>query len=313
MAILTKPSHNPHMRVAFISDLHIDVCPKNEAIFPKLVIAVQHAAPDLFVLAGDVANTASHLALALSHFSNLDCPRYFVPGNHDVWIESHRSARKGFDSAHKHDSILPQICCENGFHYLPASPTIIGKIAFIGTIGWYNYTMADSRLRHVFSLQDYEKGDFRDANYRLGQWMDCQNGVWLRKSDNQTWFQRRSKLSAPEVFELHFSRVSQDLSNVAPRAQSLVAITHTLPFVECLGRSEVPDPFDAYQGSTRLGAKLVEVAQKIPVTCVCAHKHRPFFGQIQGIRVLRSPLGYLDTFKGDLLDKAMQCVSIFEV
>lgn len=44
------------MRIAFTSDIHIDVTARNAELLPYLADAVTRLAPDVFVIAGDAAN-----------------------------------------------------------------------------------------------------------------------------------------------------------------------------------------------------------------------------------------------------------------
>jgi 3',5'-cyclic AMP phosphodiesterase CpdA len=76
---------------AFTSDLYVDVTRTNRALLPHLANAAERAVPDIFVIAGDVANTAGSVDEALGAFGGLRCRKLSVPGNHDVWVESQRS------------------------------------------------------------------------------------------------------------------------------------------------------------------------------------------------------------------------------
>ena len=125
----------PIMRIAFTSDIHADLTQQNRLLVPHLVRVVESLAPDVFAIAGDVANTAAGLESTLTAFSALSCQKLLVPGNHDVWVESRRSVRKGRDSRHKHDTALPMICGNTSFTFLPGRPVVLGDVALVGSLG----------------------------------------------------------------------------------------------------------------------------------------------------------------------------------
>lgn len=106
------------MRIAFTSDLHADVGARNAAALPWAARAAAALAPDVFVLAGDAANDLAALDRTLAAFEALPARKLFVPGNHDLWIESNKSLRRGQDSWHKYVRAIPDVCARRGFHSL---------------------------------------------------------------------------------------------------------------------------------------------------------------------------------------------------
>src|SRR6516164_4976965 len=56
------------MRVAFTSDLHIDITAQNRKLLPYLAEEIERLSPDALVLAGDIANTLSGWDVALQAF-----------------------------------------------------------------------------------------------------------------------------------------------------------------------------------------------------------------------------------------------------
>jgi 3',5'-cyclic AMP phosphodiesterase CpdA len=46
-----------NMKIATTSDIHSDITPQNLKLIPFLAAQVERLAPDVFVLAGDIANT----------------------------------------------------------------------------------------------------------------------------------------------------------------------------------------------------------------------------------------------------------------
>lgn len=90
------------MKIAYTSDLHTDIILNNKNLIPYLVKRIEEINPDVFIIAGAVANTLYELNIALSEFCRLNCIKVMIPGNHDVWIESNNAVKKGKDSFYKY-------------------------------------------------------------------------------------------------------------------------------------------------------------------------------------------------------------------
>jgi len=151
------------MRIAFTSDLHCDVTAQNRKLLPYLVDQMAQLAPDAVVLAGDIANTLIGWHETLRLFQPLAVPKLIVPGNHDIWIESKSALRRSQDSAWKYNVALPAIAAEYGCHYLPNDPVVLDGVGFVGSLGWYDYSLRDRRLDGVVGIRQYDEGVFIDS------------------------------------------------------------------------------------------------------------------------------------------------------
>lgn len=303
----------PPLSVAFLSDLHCDITPANRTLLGHLRDAVERVAPDVLALVGDLANDLDGWTEALESFSTLPCRKLVAPGNHDVWVESKTAVRQRKDSWWKHDVALSAAASRCDFHYLPGAPRVIDDVAFAGSLGWYDYSLRDPRLEQVYTMRDYDAGEFRDPRHRQGIWNDVTAAAWLRDPEASDWRRRRQESSAREVFEKLLALLQSDIRAIPDNARCLVALVHTNPFVECLSRGDEPDPFDAYEGSERIGRLLAEQARNRPVYCLCGHRHRKLDLRIHGVRVLRSPVGYLENFEGDHAELARNVVGTLMV
>lgn len=281
------------MRIAFCSDLHADVTPQNRALVPLLAEEVARRSPEVLVLAGDCANTLAVLEEVLAAF-RVTAPRLlFVPGNHDLWIESNKGLRRGQDSWRKYTEAIPEVCARQGFVSLPGHPFVQDGVGFVGSVGWYDYSLADPRLAGIVCEPEYDRGEFEYPPGRPTIWSDTRNAVWLRDGRAPDWRERQHRLRPPSVFGRIFEQWEKDVAAV-DSAGSLVCVLHTSPFAECLERKPLPDPFDAYEGSARLGEVLArEAGRGRRVTCIAGHRHRVLEMEVRGVRVLRSPVGYL--------------------
>lgn len=95
---------------------------------------------DVLILAGDIFHFKQQFLIdCLKLFDTFGGDKLFVAGNHDLWTNSS-------DSLVLYEKILPKIVNQSGFHYLDQKPFIKGKVGFVGSVGWYDYSFKDSSL-----------------------------------------------------------------------------------------------------------------------------------------------------------------------
>mgnify|MGYP001823755483 CR=1 FL=1 len=133
---------------------------------------------------------------------------------------------------------------------------------------------------------------------------------WLRQPDSPDWRRRRERLTTPEVFERVFDLLRTKVGEVLDQTEQLIAVLHTTPFSACVNSTTTPDPFAAYGGSDKLGELLVELSTARQVHCLCGHQHSPIDVTVNGVRVLRSPVGYLHGPPSDCAGKAEEALGI---
>lgn len=124
------------MRIGLISDLHVDI---NEA-FPILELTAETAgmqSVDALVIAGDISETQDQTIKAVERLQSMcPFPVYYVPGNHDMWNKNCPERRtEEIDRIYRED---PH--CLSGRHIILEKDG--RKLALIGDLGWYDYTMA---------------------------------------------------------------------------------------------------------------------------------------------------------------------------
>jgi predicted phosphohydrolase len=298
------------MKIAFTSDVHYDISPQNREFLPHLLDAVMRQSPDVFVIAGDIANSLPAMDEALSLFGGLSCRKLMVPGNHDLWVST-TAARKGKDSWHKYTSAIPEVCRKHGFESIASDPIVIDSIGFVGSVGWYDFSLRDRRLDDVYSRDDYDLGVLMDKRFETGIWNDMRFTHWLRHPDSPDWRRRKMTMTAPEVFERVLDFFGRKVAEILDRTEGLVAVIHTTPFAACMRRTTNPDPFDAYGGSERLGKLLLELSAARRIYCLCGHAHHPPLDMtVEGVRVLRAPVGYLFDPPEDYAQKARDMLGI---
>ncbi len=268
--------------------MHVDITANNRILSRYIFEYLEILQPDIFVIAGDLANSLGELGETLQLFSELPCLKVMVPGNHDLWIESNHAVRKGRDSFDKYYQTIPELCAEYGFVYPIRQSYVIEDVVIVGTVGWYDYTLRDPRLDYKYYLKDYEVGKFDE-----GIWNDTQYAVWLRNSQASDWRARRQKFSNSEVFEIFWAEFKRQLAEIPAKSSKVLAIMHTAPFQACLATKESASPFDAYEGSSRLGGLLSSLAEEKQVVVVCGHRHQKLEKTIGKLKLYRSPVGYL--------------------
>lgn len=296
------------MKVAYTSDLHSDITNNNFKLLSHLATRLSELSPDLFVIAGDTANKLEELDKALSHFKELPCLKLFVPGNHDLWIESNNGLRKGRDSFYKYREAIPEICARNNFIYPCSSPYIIEETALIGSIGWYDYSLADSRLKGF-----YHKGDYNLGRFERAIWNDVRFSSFLKYPANVDWRLRRHKYSNDEVFSIFYDELKEMFKSLDDKIRRVITAIHTAPFAECISPKEEPCPFDAYEGSTKLGELLLEESNKRDIYLIIGHRHRKLYLEKGRVKLYRSPVGYLLEEEPDLAALAEEKLGLFEI
>ena len=143
------------MKISFISDLHANRIPDCFQLMDQIRKKLFSINPDVFIIAGDVAASIRLFEQVLHTFACIPCPKLFVAGNHDIWIESSTMLRKGINSTVKYYELIPSICERNGFTCLGQCPCIIDGTGFAGTIGWYDYSLRNKKFDSLFSAQMY--------------------------------------------------------------------------------------------------------------------------------------------------------------
>ena len=282
------------MKVVYTSDLHIDVSDGNRRTVAAVSRLVREARPDVVVVAGDAGNTIETLEETLSYFDGVDARKFFVPGNHDVWIESANGAL--VDSRSKYARLIPDACRRRGFHDLGQEPVVIGEVGFVGSLGWYDYSFADPRLG--LGEDDYWKGRYGDEIWwdkKMTYWVAPPDSGPVRRSGGE---EARERMRDIDVCREMTARLDADLRSIEGSVTKIISIIHTLPFFVGIPRSDPPYYLDAYTGSARLG-EVLQGHKKVE-HCIHGHKHTSGEWTVGGVRVYRRTLGRIG--EGDHVD-----------
>jgi putative phosphoesterase len=264
------------MIIAYTSDIHIDTSKENFMTLKRMRQKLKQKEPDIFIIAGDIGAYLTSVQDALSVFRDLDIKKIFIPGNHDIWKED------GHNSYEKYFFLLPDIARENNFIPLWIKPIVINGIGFCGSMGWYDYSLRNPKMR--FSMKDYARKEYNGS-----VWMDKNNALFVDKE---------KRMRDTEITELLYRRFVKDCESIYHKSRIIIAVLHHVPFKEMIHTKNKPDwdYFSAFMGSTKFGEYLLK--KKKGKLVISGHQHvkkkveiKRFLGR-GSIISIASPFGY---------------------
>ncbi len=236
-------------RLMVTADLHFGNYASADGCTRQLAEFASGSDADALALAGDVADGPPDLFDAcLGLFEQFDGLKLVTPGNHDLWA-------KGASSLEKYRVLLPRIAADRGFVMLDRKPVTLGRTAFIGNIGWYDYSFRNPALG--LSTEQYERKELPG----ICTWNDGRFIDW--------------PYSDAEFLGRCIGKLKDHYEAVQGAADTVVAVLHHLPFRELLyGPADTSHEFcRAYMGSERLGVLLLGLPLVRYV--FCGHRHGP--------------------------------------
>lgn len=255
------------MKVLAASDLHLDVNHRQQSTMKNILHQkMTQEEPDVVVIAGDIAANLKIIGEFLQEFSIYDAQKLLVPGNHDVWV----SEKQRIDSSDKLDKILPELCTSFGWHFLPNHPIRIGKTAFVGTMGWYDYSLANPKLQGL----NYEK----KISPRGKMWMDYKHVQFKSNPTDAMLTSRFNTEVQLDLKKIGFdTKINQDKTQLDPvqNIESVVFTSHMVPFAKLLYRTDQVefDFFHAFLGNKRLG-EIINSINVSKIEVLAGHYHR---------------------------------------
>jgi len=197
-------------RILFISDLHYGLDAGGDAATERLAEhLVRTARPDdVLCVLGDVGSDPHTFRTCLEMFGQFPGPKCGVAGNHDIWVpEGENSWDRLAETA--------KDFAANGFHALEEAPLLLGPLAIVGTIGWY-----DGSFRDEIGVDagDYERKYCPSLNTG---WADAEHVRWDYTDARFTEFTARK-------LETHLAMI--------PQTATAICCTHHLPTRRLLHR-----------------------------------------------------------------------------
>lgn len=237
---------SPPRKLFVTADLHFGTYPTGDACTRALADFACARSADVLAIAGDIgAREPQTFVDCLGLFEDFAGARVLVPGNHDVW-------RNGDDSETLYTTILPRLSEQAGFHMLDVSPLILGNVAFIGSIGWYDYSFRNEGLG--LREEDYAAKTLAG----VCTWNDLRFVNW-------DWSDVDFTGRCVEALMRHHSMVAE--------AQSVITVIHHLPFRELLypPSRRAYEFVRAYMGAECVG-RLIQSWPNLRYV-FCGHRH----------------------------------------
>jgi hypothetical protein len=276
------------MRLLVTADLHYNHA-RSRSLAIEQIEQMNRAGGDVLLVAGDTAAfDGTDLEACLERF-RFAGPKLVLAGNHELWT-------RGPDSYHNFHHHLPARVRALGWHWLQDEPLVAGDVAFVGSIGWYDYSFAPPELgipRRFYEakvspgaaehlpqhLPLLEQADdvAPQARQIVARWNDGQY-VKLHRSDGQFL----DELLADLDRQLDALR----------RVRQVVAAIHHVPFAQLLPprRNAQWDFARAYLGSQRIGQLLLRHPNVRRV--FCGHSHVPMQAELGAIELDNVGSGY---------------------
>lgn len=255
------------MRIAAISDIHVRNDGSDHLLLETIRQRVEKMSPDIFIIAGDISSKLQILSDSLETLYQPNCKNLFVCGNHDLFFEED----KGLGSLEKYSTKVGEVCEKNKFIHLPEGPYIVDKTAFVGSIGWYDYSLRRKDLRIPESA--YESKEFKGE-----VWFDLFSVDW-----------EFTDLEATELFD---QKLEYDMVHLPHDIERVVFVSHHIPFRELsYFKGRLPwDFFSAFMGAESTGQILQKDSRVI--LSISGHSHVRKMAKIGNLVAVTVPLGY---------------------
>ncbi|KXH76015.1 MAG: hypothetical protein AM326_08060 [Candidatus Thorarchaeota archaeon SMTZ-45] len=255
------------MRIAAVSDIHVLPNGSDELLLTKIKERVEEIDPDVFVIAGDISDRLDVLSDALSKLQAKSCENLFVSGNHDIWFEE----QEGPGSLEKYSRIIGEVCKRNGFSHIPDAPIVLEDYAFIGSIGWYDYSFKRDELN--IPMKNYEQKEYQGAI-----WYDLLRLDW--------------EFSDREATDLFNRKIEYDLKTLPEDCKYVIYVSHHLPFQDLtIYKNKLPWDFHgAFMGATSTG-HIIKSDERILLS-VSGHSHVRNMVTYENLVALTVPVGY---------------------
>ncbi len=304
------------VRIVYTSDLHSDATPQNAALLPYLARRAVALRPDVFVIAGDLAESTTAVRQSLEVFRAVPGVRLYLPGNHDLFVEGPPESAP--TSRDKYERDLPAAAQAAGFKALGVHAVTVENVAFVSVTGWFDYGFRDPALDVCVTTLQYTAGQWRGVRA-----FDRGHVFWPRPSPTGAppgapppGAQPCSALGAwatDAEIDADMGGFLDSQLRATAASEHVVAIVHVLPFAALVQRRAFGNVafHDAYLGSAAIGARLrLEPRLRAVIT---GHLHRPADLDLDGVRVVARPVGTIRDSFADLDAVAAARLGVLEI
>ncbi len=252
------------MKIYFASDLHLlGNEPGGDDAVAQMAqyLEVEAKEEDVLVLIGDLGHGDLGIMNCLALFAGFPGKKAAVLGNHDLWS-------KDEIAQDRYRLLQERVLPSCGFHSLDLEPLVHQGVGFVGSLGWYDYSLARAK---GFTRNEFASLTFPDDPRHY--WGDRDRIHWLGLMDE-------------EVVELQCDKLYAHLQQLQGVKQIIVAMHH-LPTKKLLPgpRFLVPRVWgfmNAFLGSSLFGEVFREFRSKI-ARVFCGHVHHHMHVSHRGV------------------------------
>lgn len=238
-------------RIIVSGDIHLGIT--SEDTVRDLVRRMANRKPDVFIVAGDIAETGGlEHGLAILEEVPQKMARAVLLGNHDLWSKDGASSAAMHSSREIWECVAPQLCVNRGWIWLEDDMVTLGSTAIVGTIAWYDYSGHPTRSVSNTIIRARKSEFNNDGNYMDWDWDDVSFATQCRNN----------------LFD-RLDRIHQDAE-----IDNVILVTH-VPVLHCQ-QVKLPSDVrfaDSYFYHFSLGDEVLKRYPKI-TTVVSAHTHR---------------------------------------
>ncbi len=255
------------MKLFISSDIHWELrTGRRDTLRLAEEVCSRGDADDVLILAGDVARAGDILQRddiaedpgweeCFGLFDSFPGTKIACAGNHDIWDKNYFNedypTRESGPSMHIYEELWPRACEQAGWHCLDAGPLVAGDVAFVGCMGWYDYSFRDES--RGWPMRAYER------KIIPGNWSPVTNDVNYAKLG----------MSDPDFTTIQLELLEEQIECVEARCETIVAVTHH-PCLKCMF-DERNEMWTAISGSARIG-ELLLAHEKIELY-IAGHTH----------------------------------------
>ncbi|MBI4138728.1 metallophosphoesterase family protein [Candidatus Uhrbacteria bacterium] len=233
------------------SDLHYGLDPEGDRSVRALARKVTETAceSDVLALVGDLGSDDDSVQRCLDLFGDFPGEVVAVAGNHDIWVAPG-------DDSWARLARVQKFFRQAGFHPLEDGPKMVGDTAFVGTIGWYDYSFRDDI---GVPIEHYREKSLPGGR---AMWGDAVHARWSTSDEEMT---------------RHFASRLENHLELVRDARNIVAFVHHVPTKDLLfhPRWFIPREWrflNAFLGSEWFADLLRRHSAVTDV--VCGHIHR---------------------------------------
>jgi len=261
------------IKLIFTADIHLGIT--SPAAWKAEAEKMKNEKADIFVIGGDISTSIDKFSETFDIFSDVADHKYFVIGNHDVWVREYDSPG---DSLLKYQSLIETT--KNGFSCLDKTPSVFTAtdgttIGIVGIIGWYDYSFRDKKIDILYplSMNMYKLKRFPDGRT---MWMDGKYVKW-----GQT----------DEYMADYFAKILRThILNISP-VDIICCFIHHIPFEKMIKNGDDQwNMGNAFSGSKKI-EKVIRQYDNIKYV-FCGHSHRKFEGTLYGKKCFNVGVDY---------------------